>query len=74
MSDHGLPDAPQSPRDLSYDPDRYGWEEIIDNGWNDPDRHICLQDQCDLCLVDIAPDDLAIAGMCRERYGLLLLC
>lgn len=26
------------------------------------------------CLLDMAPDDLAIAGVCRERYGLPLLC
>ncbi|SCV33117.1 uncharacterized protein FFB14_04343 [Fusarium fujikuroi] len=69
MSDHSSPDAPQSPRDLSYDPDRYDWEDFARAGddWEDQDRHICLHDQCDLCLLDMAPDDLAIAVTCETH-------
>ncbi|KAF5571614.1 hypothetical protein FPHYL_361 [Fusarium phyllophilum] len=61
MSDHSLPDAPQSPDNLIYDPDRLDWEDLIQNDNGDDERHICLQGQCDLCLFDMTPDDLAIA-------------
>ncbi|KAF5643794.1 hypothetical protein F25303_6191 [Fusarium sp. NRRL 25303] len=75
MSDHSLPDAPQSPRDLSYDPDRYDWEDFARAGddWEDQDRHICLHDQCDLCLLDMAPDDLAIADFPPARRSFSLM-
>ncbi|KAG5745989.1 hypothetical protein H9Q72_011038 [Fusarium xylarioides] len=67
MSDHNLPDAPQSPRNLIYDPERLDYEDLIQNDNWDDERHICLQGQCDLCLLDMTPDDLAIALTC-ETY------
>ncbi|PNP80040.1 hypothetical protein FNYG_06750 [Fusarium nygamai] len=67
MSDHSLPDAPQAPRDLIYDPDRYDWDDLIQDDDGHYERHICLQDQCDLCLSDMAPGDLSIALTCETH-------
>ncbi|KAF5557846.1 hypothetical protein FMEXI_584 [Fusarium mexicanum] len=71
MSDANLPDAPQSPDNLNDRSDRWEsagyegalYEGYIQDDWDD-ERHICLQNQCDLCLLDMTPDDLAIAYMC----------
>ncbi|KAF5688883.1 hypothetical protein FDENT_4599 [Fusarium denticulatum] len=67
MSDHSLPDAPQSPRDVIYDPDRLDWEDLIQGDDGEHERHICLQDQCDLCPFDMAPGDLSIALTCETH-------
>ncbi|KAF4497327.1 hypothetical protein FAGAP_6489 [Fusarium agapanthi] len=74
MSDASLPDAPQSPGNLNHGTDRWeyeGYEGFQDEGyiqddWDD-ERHICLQNQCDLCLLDMTPDDLAIALTCETH-------
>ncbi|KAG9508048.1 hypothetical protein J7337_001606 [Fusarium musae] len=67
MSDHSLPDATQAPRELIHDPDRYDWDDLIRAGNGDEERHTRLQDQCDLCLFDMAPGDLSIALTCETH-------
>ncbi|KAF5551720.1 hypothetical protein FNAPI_7326 [Fusarium napiforme] len=66
MSDHSLPDATQATRDSIYDPN-HDWDEWVQNDHTNDERHIRLQDQCDLCLFDMAVGDLSIALTCETH-------
>ncbi|KAF5577393.1 hypothetical protein FPCIR_12161 [Fusarium pseudocircinatum] len=46
---------------------RLDWEDLMQADDGHYERHICLHDQCDLCLFEMAPGDLSIALTCETH-------